>query len=220
MRILRGVIAVWLAACGSPTPRPDDMSAAAHRDEAAREREVARQELEQHGARAGILDQQTQGDYAQTFTRDEYGPSGPVVGPRGATRDLYSAEARQAHARAHEAAALELERFESVECADVPPAERAGCPLLLGAGAVADVKDGVEIRFRSGAPVDDIYRRVRCHWAYARARGFTADDTCALYLKGLVIARPDPRIIRLTAADPATVARVRQATRAQVPGAR
>jgi hypothetical protein len=218
MRALRVCLVAALAACaGTPAPRPDDMSAAQHRAEAARERDAAQRSLEEHGAKVKLFDHRTPGEYADVLSADEFGPAGPVVGPRGATPDLYVAEARAAHARAHEAAAFELERFESAECEGIPPAERAGCPLLLGAGAVVDVGGGVEIRFFADAPVDEIYRRVRCHFAYARTRGFDDSVTCALYLKGISIERTDPRIIRMTASDPATVVRVRRATREQVP---
>lgn len=202
-----------LAGCAQPAPRPDDMSAAAHREEAAHEREAAQQSLAEHGAHKRLIDSRLPGDHAGLITREEYGPAGPTIGPRGATPDLYAAEARVLHAREHEAAASELERFEDAECAGIPPAERSACPLLRGAGAVVDVADGLEVRFRPGAPVDDVQRRMRCHLAYARTRGYLEDAACALYFKGVRIERPDPWIIRITAQDPRTVARLHAADR-------
>jgi hypothetical protein len=144
------------------------------------------------------------------------GPGGHVYHPVDATPELYAAEAHAAHARQHEAAAAELERFEAAECAQIAPGERAACPLLTGAGAVADVAGGVEIRFRPGAPVDDVERRMRCHYAYARAGGFAGASACPLYVKGIRIHRAETRIIRVTAEDPATTAEIRRRAREQI----
>jgi len=213
------LVAALVACATTPAPKPDDMSAEQHREEAAREGAAARQGLDDHAMRSRMWETAAP-QHADTRTRDEYGPAGPVVGPRGATPDLYLAHAHAVHARQHEAAALELERFESQECSGIPSGERSACPLLRGAGVVADVAGGIEIRFRDGAPVDDVQRRMRCHFAYARARGFDEADGCALYLKGIEIDRTDARVIRITAGDPQTTARLRTAGHEQVPALR
>jgi hypothetical protein len=214
------LVAAFAACASQPSPQPDDMSAAAHRAEAEREREAARRNLDEHRQGSSLLDEALPGDPARLITTDEYGPAGPGIGPRGAGPDLHAAEAHARHAREHEAAARELERFEGTECEGVPVEERAACPLLRGAGGVVDVDGGVEIQFREGAPVDDVYRRVRCHHAFARARGFDETSTCALYLKGIRVERTDPRVIRVTAPDRPTTEQLRRASRAQVPTVR
>src|SRR5678815_3048636 len=94
MRTLHGMVLALIAGCaGTAAPRPDDMSAAAHRAEAARERDAARRSLEEHGVRAKLMDGRVPGDYAGMHTVDEYGPPGPLIGPRGATPGLYVADA-------------------------------------------------------------------------------------------------------------------------------
>lgn len=189
-----------LAGCVSqPEPKPDDMSAAAHRAEASKERREAQERLAAHREGVGALDDRLPGELAGALPSEEMGPGGHVFHPNGATPDLFAAEAHAAHARQHEGAAAALERFEEAECRSIPPEERAACPMMVGAGAVTDVRGGVEIRFRVGAPVDEVERRMRCHFAYARTRGFDVAAECPLYVRGLVIRREGKQVIRLTA---------------------
>ena len=214
MRLLHAAsLIAALAACATPAPKPDDMSASAHRQEAARERAAARSRLLDRGDGSSLL--AVVPDGSGIVSMDEYGPSGAVPGLHHAS-PVAQAEAHLLHARDHEAAAADLDRFEGDACAGIAPEERGACPWLVGAGAVAEIAGGIEIRFRPGAPVDDIHRRMRCHFAYAQARGFDEAAGCALYCRGIRIERTDERIIRVTADDEATVARLRRAGREQV----
>jgi hypothetical protein len=181
----RLAVLVMVTACASAAPGPDDMSADQHRLEAARERSAARERLLAHGGRARIADVGGGGML----------PAGLIEGG-DAARDRSLADAYLAHARLHEAAADELERQEEAACRGMTLEERADCPELRGAGAVIDVKDGIEIRFFHGAPVDDVERRMRCHLAFAKAHG----SGCPLYGPGATIERLGPRVVRLVRA--------------------
>ena len=188
---------VLAAACaGQAEPRPDDMSAVEHRREAAKERDLADQALREHQRTAARLDGDLPGDPHALLPAEEMRP-GWVPMPGSANHTLYVAEARAAHARLHDQAAETLEQLEATECAPVPVAERSACPLLAGAGAVLDVKGGVEVRFQAGAPVDDVYRRMSCHLAFARRRGYAGVADCPLYVKGLRVERDGERVIRI-----------------------
>jgi hypothetical protein len=211
MKALVLPLALLLGSC-APSPRPDDMSAAAHRHEAARERLRAQQELAAHDEGYARADPRVPGDPAALIPSEELRP-GALPMPGSGLGRLHAAEARAAHAREHDAAAAELERFEAEACAGIPPAARAACPLLVGAGVILDVQGGVEIRFESGAPVSDVYRRMSCHLAFARARGFEG-DACPLYVKGLRIERTGTRILRITSSEPAATGDVRRRSRA------
>jgi hypothetical protein len=175
------VLLVMVTACASAAPGPDDMSADRHRLEAARERSAARERLLAHGGRARTAD-----------VGGGMLPAGLIEGG-DAARDRSLADAYLAHARLHEAAADELERQEEAACRGLALEERADCPELRGAGAVIDVKDGIEIRFFHGAPVDEVERRMRCHLAFAKAHG----SGCPLYGPGATIERLGPRVVRL-----------------------
>jgi hypothetical protein len=215
---MRSGVALLVLFCGClapAAPRPDDMSAAAHRREAARERAEAGERLSAHHEGVAAIDPRVPGGLAGVLPAEEARPGGLVQ--RRGTPDLWAAEAHLEHARLHEEAAAALERFEAAECAGVPAELRASCPLLAGAGAIVDIAGGVEIRFHAGAPVDEVVARMRCHLAFARASGFEAGTSCPLYVKGLAIERIAPRIVRITG-DAATAAAVRERARALAPG--
>jgi hypothetical protein len=197
-----------LVACRSgPQVNPDDLSAAGHRAEAAREYELAAE-----------------------ASRPKPGPPEPTVvdRPSGATvyqprsddpaeLDRERAARHRAHARAHEEAAAELERFEAQECKGLLPAERFACPLLGPVSAVTDVPHGVRIRLSHPEAAPVVLARMRCHLAFARARGFERVATCPLYLRGLRLEPgPDAGEIDLLVDDPAREAELRQLTREEV----
>lgn len=182
------VVAALCAACTGRDVRPDDLSAAAHREEARRERSTA----DARRARAEQL--------------------GPVSRKEESRR---SAELHADHARQHERAALELERSEDATCRGFAVAERAGCPLLLGVETLIDVPGGVRVEFDRDSDVGRIVAHVRCHLAYERTRGFET-PLCPLYLRGVHVERMlDSRVVDILAADPQTVTEVRQRAREQ-----
>lgn len=194
------------AACGSCGPsrstvKPDEMSAAAHRREAARERMLAEEDYQR---------------YQPTATAP-MGGLAPHDGPRLYPLDVYrfnptekaidDAERHLRHAREHERAAAELERYEAAECKELAPRLRAACPLLGPVAAIDDLPDGVRIRYADATPVAPVLAQMRCHLAFARARAFADVGDCPLYMKGVIIAAaPDGRAIDVRS-DDAAVAR-------------
>jgi hypothetical protein len=175
-----------LAGCRGPAQdvRPDEASAANHREEAAKERALA----DQHAAR-----------YDPKATRPGPLPEAMATDSAGSSRqwskarenptevELARADRLRAHAKAHEAAAAALERFESEACQGIPAVERSACPLLGPVASVENLPKGIRLRLAVPASRASVVARMRCHLAFARTRAFEQPITCPLYLKGLQI---------------------------------
>jgi hypothetical protein len=186
-----------------PPVRPEELSAAGHRQEAARERARAEDAFARYQptARASM----------------PTAPAGTTDGPRLYPLDLYpynpteraiaDAERHLRHAREHEAAAAVLEGFEDAECRDLAPKARAACPVLAPVAAITDRADGVHIVFSAGAAVAATVAHMRCHLAFARARGFADAGDCPLYMRGVeIVASRDGGGVDVVSRD-ASVAR-------------
>ena len=196
------LLTVGAAACTSSgkSVRPDEMSAEAHRQEAAR---VERQATSESKVAPPNLALSPNGN-----PEGYYAP----VNPSGPDADAHAARLSR-HAQQHLAAAAELEGFEESECKNIPPASRAACPLLGPAVAVENVAQGARVRFSDKAKVPSIVAGMRCHLAYARARGFDRVAGCALYVRGLEIVVPaDGRTVELVSHDPRVVAEIQART--------
>ena len=205
------VLALAFGGCGTgkEAVKPDDMSAAEHRDEAARENRAASQHASDSHPHAAVPSPFRQGgawpngDYA--FPLSVYNPT---------EGHLARVDEHRAHARAHEKAAEALERYEDSACLNFPPSTRAACPLLGPVTHVDDIKGGVRVRFAAGTRVDAVLAHMRCHYAYARARGFAEAATCPLYMRGIEIQpAKDPLAIDITTADADRVAELRALSR-------
>jgi hypothetical protein len=202
------LLTVGAAACSSSgkSVRPDDMSAEAHRQEAARAMQEANVETKAVSAPPNLTlspNGNPEGYYAP-------------VNPSGQNSDA-RAQRLQRHAQQHLTAAATLESFEDSECKSIPPASRAACPLLGPAVAVEMVNRGVRVRFSETANVPRIVTQMRCHLAYARTRGFDRVTTCALYLRGVeVVAGTDGRTVDLLGHDPTVVAAIQERTSDEV----
>jgi hypothetical protein len=62
---------------------------------------------------------------------------------------------------------------------------------------------------------------MRCHYAYARARGFEEATSCPLYMRGIDIKQAkDPLAIEITTATPDQVAELRTRSREEAVYAR
>jgi hypothetical protein len=193
------------------TVDPIDMSAAEHRQEAARERSRADDAFArwQPSARAPMPGGTTgSGDVPRLYPIDLY-PYNPT------DRALAEAERHLRHAREHEAAANALEGYEEAECREFAPKARAACPLLGPVAAVEDLPDGVRFVYAAGAPVDAVAAHMRCHLAFARARGFGDGADCPLYLRGIAIALAGGgNAIEVTSRDSATARELQVRARA------
>jgi hypothetical protein len=170
------ILALPLIGCASAAVKPDDMSAQAHRQEAAYERQAAahreRQAVEQAETRRPDFDPHRQSH----------------MGLDPASRLRWEAESRRAHALEHEAAASELERFEAQECAGIDPGLRAACPVLDPIAAIRDIPGGVRLDLVDPSHLPELLALMRCHLAYAQTKGFEpVAAACPLYIRGIQI---------------------------------
>jgi hypothetical protein len=204
-------MAIALGSCAGSgaAVRPDEMSATQHKQEAARERELARQNDAAFSVNAAgpspFRDptEHSAGDYVYSI---------PVYNPTEGR--LADAERHRAHARQHEAAARSLEQFEEVECKEFPPATRAACPLLGPATAIDDIPGGVRVTFAPGTRVDAVIAHMRCHYAYARARAFDEAVSCPLYIRGIEIRQgANPMSVDITSPEPRAAEEIRTRSR-------
>jgi hypothetical protein len=203
-----GAVALVLASCAdtSPAVRPDDMSAAEHHAAAQREGAAARRDE----ARVEQDSPGSERDYLTTVPISD-----PTQGP------LAEAEKHREHARQHERAAQFLEQFEEVECRHFSPRTRAACPLLGPVVRIDDIEGGVSVLFKPGIPVDAVVAHMRCHYAFARARGFDPSVSCPLYLRGIEIRRAiDPMAVEIVSSDPRAVREIRRRAREEAVFAR
>jgi hypothetical protein len=206
-------LAAAAAACGAETQtvRPDEASAARHRQEAARERAIA-----DNLQASGVPSRGLPNPYRDPITREPdpfYGPT--IYDPTEGYVDAITRH--REHARQHLAAARALEAFEELQCRDFPPAARAACPLLGPAVSVGDLPTGVRITFAPKVRIDAIVAHMQCHLAYARAAGYPQPSTCPLYIRGVAIARVGATpSVDITTSDPAAAALVRKEAKEEV----
>jgi hypothetical protein len=205
---LLAIAAVMFASCADtgPTVKPDEMSAARHREEAAREATLARREGELYrpeAARPSPFGDPLAKDYLYTV---------PLYNPTEG--HVAEAEKHRQHARQHEASASYLERFEEVECRHFPPASRAACPLLGPVVRIDDIEGGVRVTFKEGTRVDAVIAHMRCHYAFARARAFGEAAGCPLYLRGIEIRDAlDPMAVEIVSGDTKVAGEIRTRSR-------
>jgi hypothetical protein len=122
---------------------------------------------------------------------------------------------RISHSLAHGSLAPELARFESAECRGIEPKVRAACPLLGPVTAINDLPQGVRVEFPKSVSVDRVLAGMRCHYSFARARGFSEESVaCPLYMRGLRLgSSTDGRAIDITVGPAAMVNEVRKRVR-------
>jgi hypothetical protein len=160
------------------------MSANAHRREAARDRAAAAEHLRKYNPSAEGTAQRgmpndPNNDLVMSDVAADYNPT---------QWHLSAAAKAKAHAAAHERAAAELEHFEDAACRPFSPAVRAACPFVGPVRAIEQLDNGVRIELAPGAPVATVAAHMRCHLAFARARGFEIPE-CPLTIRA-----PDIRV--------------------------
>jgi hypothetical protein len=193
------------AACAGPQARvkPDDMSAADHREAARHERDLAKQNADLYdpgAARVSPMAPPGALGGSFLFPASVYNPT------QGYLRE---ADKHREHAREHERAASSLEHFEQGACGEFPERTRAACPLLGPVTKIDDVTGGVRVNFAQGARVDAILEHMRCHYAYARAHAFDARVSCPLYMQGITIRPSGALAVEILAPDRAHVEELR-----------
>lgn len=184
---------VWLAGGCAQRVNPDEMSAARHRREAAKEEQVA----DQHGRRFD--------PHATANDPEAPGASGIIAVPRIVYNPtqwhLKEAVQHSKHAHDHEAAAAALEKFEAVECRAFAPRARATCPFFGPIHEVQPIDDGVRLVLDEGTPTAELVAHIRCHLAYARAQGWEI-PSCPLMVRGVdATLLPDGRSIELRSTE-------------------
>jgi hypothetical protein len=195
-------------ACGGSQPavKPDEMSAAQHREEAQRNVMAAQAHEREYdpGVTAPLPPEDATGA-GYNFTASSYNPT-----------EWHLAEANRLreHAEQHRKAAKALERFEDRECKAFPPSTRGACPLLGPVTGIENIGGGIRATFAPGTRVDAVVAHMRCHFAYAQARGFAEAAACPLYLRGIDIRRgADPLSVEIVSKDPGTTAEIRGRSR-------
>jgi hypothetical protein len=203
------VAALCCAGCAARPERADQMSVASHREEAARQRTEAERDYERFrpSVRASVP-----GTYV-----------GPGDTPRAYPLELFSfdpteraiadAERHLRHAREHEAAAAELERYEEAECRGFGPHTRAACPVLGPVTRIDDTAEGVRISFVDEPQARAMAALMRCHLAFARARGFRDAGDCPLYLSGIEIGQASGASVEVSSKAPAVAREIRVRSR-------
>ncbi len=214
--MMRSLLAAFLvAACGGGKVNPDETTTEGHLREAEKERAAAREALDKHEA----AERTPEGGAGPQVSRGAFSYGGEWTYPQKlydpTQYRLAEADKHTAHAKAHEAAAQELEHFEDAECRELPPKTRAACPMIGPAVAFHEIDKGVMIVFQAGVPVAAVVAHMRCHLAYARAHGYSED--CPLYMKGIKIeVTSDGKAATITTDSSGDVAEVRRRARQQI----
>jgi hypothetical protein len=205
--------ALLVASCGGAAQGrcPDDMSGASHA-RASETHEAARQHEAQNDPSANGA-RESQGGSPARASGD--------IGTRTQTptdgHDAAVAEQHQ-HLGQHIANEQALRQFEGGACRALAPDMRAVCWLLAGVTGVEDVEGGVRIRFVPHFRVEEVLENMRCHFAFARTRGYEGNTGCPLYLRGVEVRAGPGGTVELVASDPATVRTIREQTRVHTPG--
>lgn len=176
-------VMLWplLSSWGCVHTTPDAMGAAEHRREADAHRAAAEAEasLFDPGVQAVRAPPRTPYSEPGTDTPIVYNPTAP---------HLAEADRQREHARTHEQAARTLEGFEHRECGATPAAQRAACPLLTPwVQALEETPRGAVLWLKTGTDGGALASRMKCHLAFARARGFPEDASCPLYFRGVTV---------------------------------
>jgi hypothetical protein len=188
--------------------KPDDMSAEAHHERAQKEEQGAQKETQ-------IARSESPNESMHTVAVPDQYLGQTTQDPK--TMHLIRARYLEEHAREHERAAAELEKFEDKECQKLPASKRAACPMLGPIVETKDIDGGVRVRYREGTDVQAMLPLMRCHYAYARAHGFQDNHNCPLYVRGEGFrAASEPNafeIVSQDVKDSNTVAEIRKRVR-------
>lgn len=203
-----------VAGCGPyrASTDPDAMSEEAHRQRADDLHARAGRHSERYDPGQIRVSDTTHGGYEGIAGGDAPGSTHPA--PPGQVMDPTAGHVREARrlrelAREHEAAADALAAFEAVECAAIPPTERAGCPLIGVVEASRPIEGGVTLAVVEGENLTGILGHARCHVAFGRRRGREGMTSCPLYVEGAEIERIDGRLL-LRTTQPSAVEELRR----------
>lgn len=182
--LLAAIVSGVLVGCATTSgARPEDMSAKAHEEEAAREAAKAQEHAVKYDPNApGAV-----------------GSDAAFEGPEFNPTESHNIQARRhsKHAADHRAAAEALRGAEEEACDSIATESRSWCPLLGPVVAAEKTRDGVRISIKEGTDVEEMVARVRCHIAYAKTQGREGMDRCPLYIEGVEVEQTGPNTIEL-----------------------
>ncbi|MBT8464917.1 MAG: hypothetical protein KJO57_09535 [Deltaproteobacteria bacterium] len=190
--LLVAIVSGVLVGCATTSgARPEDMSAKAHEEEAAREAAKA----EEHAVK---YDPNAPG---------AVGSDSAFEGPEFNPTETHNRQAQRhrKHAHDHAEAAEALKRAEEEACGSIAPDSRSWCPLLGPVVASEDTSNGVRITVREGTDVDELVARIRCHLAVANTEGREGMDRCPLYVPGVEVQQSGPNAIELSTKGKASI---------------
>ena len=202
-----------LVACATPQGKPidpEERSAQSHREQAEVEAAKAAEQRARYTPNAA-----EPSSFRDRSGDSDLGKSIPLQNPT--EKHLTQARWHRAHSKAHFDAAKKLEAFEDEACRGVPAKERAACPLVGAVTGIRDVAGGVAIDLSPTVDAAAAIAVMRCHYAYARTRGFAPGaSSCPLYVRGLMIEQAGLHTVEITSKDESTVTHVRQTARDEV----
>lgn len=190
-------VLLGLAACAGREVAVDETTVSGHEQEAQLERKKAQ-------AQQAAYDPRKEQRHEVPAAMPGEGRATMLVTVNPTQEHLSRAEAHRKHALEHELAAIKLQAFEDAACRPVAAADRASCPTLITT-AIEKLPQGIRLRC-APEQVDKLVAEMRCHLAFAKARGYDSPLLCPFALPG-VAANPDPQRqgVDLTADAPATV---------------
>ena len=98
--------------------------------------------------------------------------------------------------------------FEEAECADIAPQVRAACPVITSS-ALKILPNGFRVHLADPDNAPSTIALMRCHLAYATARGFDRVPDCPLYLPDIEIApSSDGTAVEVTSHDEAVASEI------------
>lgn len=195
-----------LFALGCAHTKEPELTATEHRNEAAIHQAAAEAER----AKFDPLDRRTLPERNESVGND---PWTRVYNPTAS--HLEAADREMKEAAGHLAAARQLEAFADRHCAEIPPEQRAACPLLASSVTVVrETKYGVMLELKPAADAVDIVHRLDCHLAWAVAKGFDR-PSCPLFVKGMQVALVlgNGKSISMSSDDPAVALELRAQAR-------
>jgi len=185
------------------------MSVEEHLQEASRERQEAAEARSYYDPRARVQELDGESLDRESSSPEMFHTYNPT------TKYLDLADRHLRYAQEHVKAAEALKHFEEQECTQFAPEVRAACPLVTGAVTrVEETKSGVRLYLKKGSEGASLVAQMRCHLAFARARGFKKTASCPLYLKGVSIELVrEGTAIEIRSRDPQTSGQVREQAR-------
>jgi hypothetical protein len=191
MNRIASVFRVSLLAVGTaflPTcahVKADDMSVESHRSEAREHEHDAAAEEAKYNPYASAIEPGASLMQQDPFSSCQF-PC--TYNPTADHKQMADQHRQRAHQ--HLRAAAELENFEEKECSGLPKEIRAACPLVSGATTVViENNRGVRLHMKDTADTEMISKQMRCHLAFARARGYRDEPSCPLYFKGVSVEK-------------------------------